>query len=394
MSPRGVVAITAATILFAVGMSAPAESSSKVVLRPVCSQQAAVHCLSEVLTAADGSAIAGLTSTTSGWTAPQLESAYGVSDYIGTWGAGHSVAIVDAYDDPKAEADLGVYRAANHLPSCTMANGCLRKINQNGDPSPLPRPDAAWSEEISLDLDMVSALCPLCRITLVEANSDLSRTATVPDSADMYVAEQAAFATYADAVSNSWAAYEYQGETARDPQLVPPDRHTVVLFASGDRGLRVEYPAASPNVIAVGGTVLHHDAATQSWSQTAWSGSGSGCSAYEPQPTWQEGVVTGCSKRVTADVSAVAVGVAVYDSYGGQRGWAPENGTSASTPIVAALVALAGAHVNSPQDLYTAARTFGGFTNSGFDGPTGLGSPFGITALFGAPERVRLPRPC
>src|SRR3954471_8446996 len=132
--------------------------------------------------------------TTVGFTPAQLRSAYHLN---GTSGAGRTVAIVDAYDNPKAESDLATYRSAYGLPACTTANGCFKKVNQSGATSPLPAADYGWAEEIALDLDMASAICPDCHILLVEAST--------ADTGPLMTAEDTAAATPGvAAVSNSW----------------------------------------------------------------------------------------------------------------------------------------------------------------------------------------------
>ncbi len=323
-----------------------------------------------------------------GYGPADLRSAYNLSAAGGT---GATVAIVDAYDDPKAEADLGAYRAQYGLAPCTAANGCFRKVNQNGAASPLPAADAGWAGEISLDLDMVSAVCPNCKIMLVEANSAYG--------SDLYTAEDRAVALGARYVSNSWGGSEYSGQSTDDAHFNHPG--VVITASTGDNGTGAAYPATSQYVTAVGGTSLSRASNTRGWTETAWSGAGSGCSAFDAKPAWQTSS-TGCARRAEADVSAVAdpnTGVAVYDSYSGY-GWAVYGGTSASAPIVASVYALAGtpgagdypaaypyAHQSSLFDV--TGGTNGGCgpalcaAGTGWDGPTGLGSPNG-TAAFAA----------
>src|SRR5207244_4408707 len=110
-----------------------------------------------------------------------LQSAYKLPS--ATAGSGATVAIVDAFDDPKAESDLATYRSQFGLPACTTANGCFRKLNQNGAASPLPRSDTGWAGEIALDVDMVSAVCPNCKIMLVEADNSDNNLFTAIDTA-------------------------------------------------------------------------------------------------------------------------------------------------------------------------------------------------------------------
>jgi len=325
--------------------------------------------------------------TPSGYNPPDLQSAYNLPPNTATtWTPnGKTVAIVDAYDDPKAESDLGVYRSKESLPACTTSNGCFRKVNQSGG-TRYPRGNAGWAEEISLDLDMVSAICPNCKILLVEATS-----ATF---SNLSAAEDTAAKLGASAISNSYGGSEWSTETSYDTHYNHPG--IAITVSSGDSGYGVQYPAASPNVTAVGGTSLTK--AGGGWTETAWSGAGSGCSAYEAKPSWQKD--TGCSNRTVADVSAVADpnngGVSVYDTYGGVGGWLVFGGTSVASPIIASVYALAG---NASSVVYgsypylkgsstTLNDVISGSNGScggsylcqagtGYDGPTGLGTPNG-----------------
>ena len=304
-----------------------------------------------------------------------------------TAGAGETVAIVDAYDDPNAEADLGVYRSAYGLPACTTANGCFRKVSEQGSATTLPGANTGWSEEISLDVDMVSAVCPNCHILLVEASSNSLN--------DLLTAENEAAALGASAISNSWASNEFSGEASYDGYF----RHDIPITASaGDSGYGVSWPAASPYVTAVGGTSLARASNTRGWSETVWSGTGSGCSAYEAKPSWQ--APGGCTRRTVGDVSAVAdpsTGVATYDTYH-ESGWLVFGGTSVSSPIVASTYTLAGngAGISSAAGTYANSGDLNDVTSGsngrcrgsylctagvGYDGPTGLGTPNGIGAF-------------
>lgn len=303
-----------------------------------------------------------------------------------------TVAIVDAFDDPTAEADLAVYRAQYGLPPCTTAGGCFRKVNQVGAAAPLPAADEGWSGEISLDLDMVSAICPSCSILLVESNTN--------ENTDMYAAEDTA-AAMAHYVSDSWDGPEYPGESADDVHFTHPG--VAITVASGDDGTGAMYPATARGVTTVGGTSLDRDTTTpRGWNESAWSDAGSGCSASEQRAPWQNSA-TGCAARAEADVAAVAdpyTGVAVYQGFGG-FGWTVYGGTSAATPIIAAMYALAGAPGNDFPAAYPYAKASGLFdvtdgfngvcTNEpectagpGWDGPTGLGTPNG-TSAFASP---------
>ncbi|MFF3914388.1 peptidase S8 [Streptomyces sp. NPDC001852] len=343
--------------------------------------------------------------TTAGYMPSDLRSAYHLG---GTSGSGRTVAIVDAMDDPNAESDLAAYRRAYGLPSCTTANGCFHKVNQRGQASPLPSGDYGWAEEISLDLDMVSATCPGCHILLVEAGST--------DVADLMKAEDTAASTSGVvSVSNSWGGSEDNTITSFDSHF----KHSGVAItaSSGDSGYGVSWPASSPYVTAVGGTSLSKASNSRGWTETAWSGAGSGCSAYEAKPSWQHD--SGCAKRTVADVSAVAdpnTGVAVYDTYNncgggmlcdtelqlglsqGADGWVEVGGTSVSSPIIASVYALAGntsqvvngsypySHTSALNDVTSGSNGSCGGTylctaKPGYDGPTGLGTPDGTGAF-------------
>src|SRR4029079_11160136 len=253
-----------------------------------------------------------------------LQSAYKLPS--ATAGSGQTVAIVDAQDDPTAESDLATYRSTYGLPACTTANGCFKKVNQNGVQGSYPPANTGWAGEISLDVDMVSAACPNCKILLVEANS--------PSIANLGTSVNRAVTMGAKFVSNSYGGGESSGETTWDTSYY---RHNgvAVTASTGDNGYGVSYPASSPYVTAVGGTSLTRDGSSRGWGESAWSGAGSGCSAYEAKPSFQSSVTTGCTRRAVADVSAVAdpnTGVAVYQTYGGS-GWAVYGGGEATGPL-------------------------------------------------------------
>ncbi|HEV2261798.1 MAG TPA: hypothetical protein VGR69_05870, partial [Candidatus Rubrimentiphilum sp.] len=232
--------------------------------------------------------VSNATSGPSGYHPGDLQSAYALPS--STAGAGQTVAIVDAYDDPNAESDLGVYRSQFGLSPCTTANGCFKKVNQNGVQGSYPRSNGGWAQEISLDVDMVSAICPNCHILLVEASSN--------SFANLGTAANTAASLGGNAISNSYGGGESSGETSNDVYYNHPGH--AVTVSSGDNGYGVEYPAASQYVTAVGGTSLSRASNMRGWTETAWSGAGAGCSAYEPKPSWQKD--TGCSRRTVADV--------------------------------------------------------------------------------------------
>jgi subtilase family serine protease len=334
-----------------------------------------------------------VTAVPAGYGPGDLRSAYGLTALSSTAGSGQTLAIVDAYDDPNAEADLAVYRSQYGLPACTHANGCFTKVNQRGTSAP-PQANTSWAQEISLDLDMASAICPGCHILLVEANSE--RTS------DLGVAVDRAATLGATQISNSYGADEYPGEIFDEAHYDHPG--VAITASSGDSGYGVQFPAASRFVTAVGGTSLVRDAgAPRGFTESAWSGAGSGCSAYVAKPTWQTD--PGCDGRSVADVSAIAdpqTGVAVYDSVdnAGSSGWMVFGGTSVSAPVVAAYDALLGssaastsyfyAHLSSYMDVIAGANgtcdiTYLCAARPGYDGPTGLGA---ITTAMTAPLAI------
>jgi subtilase family serine protease len=346
-------------------------------------------CFAVRVTGSNGLSAAG---APAGYHPADLGSAYKLDR---TKGVGQKVAIVDAFDDPKAESDLAVYRSHFGLPPCTTANGCFRKVNQSGG-TVYPPPNPGWAEEISLDLDMVSAICPKCKILLVEA--------TTNRFADLAAAVNRAALLGATEISNSYGGSESSSETS----LAASYRHPgiPVTVSSGDGGYAAgpQVPAAFNTVVAVGGTRLVHASNTRGWSETAWftnanEGAGSGCSAFIAKPAWQHD--TGCARRTIADVAAVAdpaTGVTVYDSFGTDTGFEVFGGTSVSAPIIAAVFALAGnrSAINNASYEYshraslfdvTAGKngTCGGSylctAKVGYDGPTGLGTPNGSGAF-------------
>ncbi|PKV90062.1 putative Ig domain-containing protein [Streptomyces sp. TLI_146] len=329
----------------------------------------------------------GGTAAPSGYGPADIKSAYSLP----SGGSGVTVAIVDAFDNPNAEKDLATYRSNYGLPACTTANGCFKKVNQRGGTS-YPRGDTGWGVEIALDLDAVSAACPACNILLVEADDN--------NDANLYAADDTAARLGAKFVSNSWTTSESSGQTSDDAHFNVPG--VLFAFATGDSGYGggTQYPASSSYALAVGGTSLSRNSSGRGWGETVWSGAGSGCSAYGVQPAWQKGVGTGCSKKANSDVSAVAdpqTGLAIYDTYG-QSGWLKYGGTSLSTPLITAMYALAGtpgaqdnpvsypyAHTSALYDVTSGSNGSCGTqicnARSGWDGPTGLGTPNGVSAF-------------
>ncbi len=309
-----------------------------------------------------------------------------------TAGNGQTIAIIDAYDDPNAESDLAVYRKEFGLPACTSANGCFKKVNQTGSASPLPSVNWAWAGEISTDLDAVSAVCPNCKILLVESNDSYSN--------NLDAAVDAAVSLGANVVTMSYGSPEYSGETAEDIHFNHPG--VVFVAAAGDSGYGTQYPAASPYVTAVGGTRLVTASNARGWTETVWPGTGSGCSLYEPKPSWQTD--SGCSKRTMNDVAAdgdQTTGIAFYFTNPtiplppSKLPWGIVGGTSISAPIVAGMYALAGNESSvvatsypylHPQNLYpvlsgangTCSPSYLCTAGSGYNAPAGLGTPNGL----------------
>jgi subtilase family serine protease len=292
-----------------------------------------------------------------------LQSAYSLPSQD----AGGTIAIVDAYDDPVAESDLAIYRTAFGLPACTSANGCFRKLNQHGVKGSYPASNAGWSEEIALDLDMVSAACPKCSIVLVEANSALLD--------DLGAAVDTAVAAGAKAVSNSYYAVEWSRETSEDAHYRHPG--VAMTASSGDRGYAT-YPAASQYVTSVGGSSLARGSGG-GWSESPWQYTGHGCSAYVARPSWQRG--TTCRTRSAVDVAAVAdpqTGVATFATQAG--GWIVAGGTSVGAPLIAAAYVLSD-RPEGPSYSYQRPFAFLPIGGNGYQSITGLGSPVGLAGL-------------
>ncbi len=333
---------------------------------------------------------------------------YGPAQFLGGYNlsgnapSNQIIAIVDAYDNPYALSDLNYYSRTfniSQLAACPVSQGtvtapCFQKVNQNGGTS-YPRANSGWALEISLDIQAAHAICQNCSILLVEARS--------VTYSDLMTAVDRARLMGAKVISNSYGSNEFSSETSFDNHFNYPG--VMFLFSSGDGGFGTGYPAASRYVTAVGGTSLLLNSDNSYKSESAWSGSGSGCSLYEAKPAWQKDPL--CSKRTIADISADAdpnTGAAVYDSfgYGGVRGWFQVGGTSLSSPLIAGVYALAGgvpvatlgsslpyslvSYGSNLNDVNSGSNGSCGGTYlctgaSGFDGPTGLGTPKGTAAF-------------
>lgn len=287
--------------------------------------------------AADGVA-AMATSGPTGYSPAQISHAYGFdSAAFGSTaadGTGTTIAIVDAYDNPNIANDLKQFDLQFGLP-----DPVFKKVNQSGGTS-MPAADAGWASEIALDVEWAHAIAPGASILLVEARSNSMSDLM---AAVNYARNQPGVV----AVSMSWGGGEFSGETTYDSTFTTPSGHAGVSFfvSSGDAGAPVSYPAASPNVVSVGGTSLYVSSGNYS-SESGWSGSGGGISSYESQPSYQNGVVTqSTTRRANPDVaydSDPSTGFAVYDSFnnGSLRPWSQFGGTSAAAPQWAALAAI------------------------------------------------------
>jgi len=272
--------------------------------------------------------------TPTGLSPAQLRHAYGV-DLLANQGAGQTIAIVDAYDDPNIASDLNTFDSYYGLPACTTSNGCFQKIYASGRQ---PRSNSGWALEIALDVEWSHAMAPAAKIILVEAASN--------SFTNLLSAVDVAVQNGATVVSMSWGGGESSGEGSYDTHFAV--NGVTFTASSGDSGNGVEYPAASPDVVGVGGTTLTLSGGNYG-SETAWSGSGGGLSAYENEPLYQATYAIPndpSGKRGVPDIAFDAdpnTGVAVYDSvkYNGQSGWFQVGGTSLGSPCWAGLIAIA-----------------------------------------------------
>ena len=375
----------------AAATTVPLERSGNTYHTAVCARGVSpgnARCFAHVVTDARGNIRNGKASITrnavpSGYGPSDLRSAYNIT---ASGSSSTTIAIVDAYGYNNAENDLGVYRSQYGLPACTTANGCFRKVDQNGGTS-YPRQNTGWEQETALDLDMASAMCPSCHILLVQAaTSSLSNLAT---------AENTAARLGAHVISNSYGGGE-TGSTGYESAYNHPG--VAITVSSGDNGYGVQFPASSPHVTAVGGTSLTRASTPRGWAETVWSGAGSGCSAIYAKPTWQND--GNCAYRTVADVSAIAdpnTGVAVFGPTGyGGSGWMVFGGTSVAAPLIGGIYAVNGGSVNYGQNPYLNMSSLNDVTSGsngscggsylctgaiGYDGPTGLGTPNGPAAF-------------
>jgi hypothetical protein len=355
----------------------PPLSPSEYEARAICAQPAPGYsgCLSLRLIADEPSSVPGAEATPrsteftepipSGLAPADLLSAYGGSG--ATPPSAQTIALVDAYDDATIAEDLEVFSKQFGLPACNEANGCFRKVNQNGKAGPLPassgEKERSWAQEVATDVEVAHGVCQACKILLVEAKSN--------SNSDLYTAVQTAAALGATEISNSYGGHEGSADSSafNHPGIVitaSSGDDGYLDWLSGEPAAYANYPASSPHVIGVGGTRLMLSAAGTWESETVWNdggantlglegagASGGGCSGHFLADGWQQDTANwsavGCgSARAVTDISADGdpySGVAVYDSTetpSGEKGWAVIGGTSVASPIIASLFALAG----------------------------------------------------
>lgn len=386
------LATTAAPASAAPSPSAHGDRSIQVCATPragdaACTARQAVDPAGHVVGSASAPPATGLTPS-------QLRNAYQLT---GTASGGRTVAIVDAYGYPNLARDLATYRSQFGLPACTTSNGCLSVLNETGG-TKLPHFNLGWAQEQSLDVDAVSAACPDCKIVVLQANSASFR--------DLGTAVQtAAKLPGVAAISNSYggsdAADSSYGQYYNFPGIA-------VTASAGDNGYQgASYPASSSFVTAVGGTSLVAAANSRGWSETVWSGTGSGCSSLNAALPSASADGTGCAGRAMNDVAAVSDpnngGLAVYyPTSSAASSWGQFGGTSEASPIIASVYTLSGNTGSATTGTYANSVPYGHASSlfdvssgsngtcspaqwctarAGWDGPTGLGTPDGVSGF-------------
>jgi len=391
---RRIAVLAAVLCMAALVPVAHAGASPGLHSKRVCSvstSSAYAQCMSWVRTDAAGHPLAN----------PSLPGGYGPSQFHSGYNLpttspnNQTIAIVDAYRNPNIYSNLNTYNSTFGLPAfgkCTSPSqtSCIIELNQNGKLSPLPAGNTGWGLEIALDVEVAHAICQNCRILLFEANNNsFSALSTAVNSAARLGAQ---------VISNSY------GSTGSDCTVSGYNHPGVAItVSSGDSGYAIACPANQNTVVSVGGTTLNLDGSGNYVSESTWSGGGSGCSSAYSAQSWQTATsnwsAIGCgSGRGVADVSAVGdpnTGAAVYDTYG-YGGWLVVGGTSLSAPLIGAVYALAGHEsnwsypaqsvYNSPGSLHDVTTGSNGScthtlqcnAGSGYDLPTGIGTPNGI----------------
>lgn len=404
LAGRGMLAVVSAAALAVGVVSGVAQGASRVpfaaagVMRAACAppQPGFAQCLTLYRPQADvnHALTVGAAATPAGLSPADLQAAY---DLPAGRDPHQTVALIDAFDTPALARYVAVYRQQYRLPSCGA--GCLRKVNQDGKPAPLPAPAVrtGWDLETVLDADMVSAACPYCKILIVEARSS--------SIADLSAAAATAARLGARVISNSYGGPE-SGQVMTYARDFQHPGH-VYVAASGDKGFGpASFPASAATVTAVGGTQLTRADNKRGWTEQVWNdqvgASGSGCSAYMTKPAWQHD--SHCRMRTVADVSAAAADIPIYEKdYGG---WLTVEGTSAATPLIAAVYALAEnaatvtarytyTHAGALYDITAGTNDWNAFgshgsacgndylcvAQKGYDAPAGLGTPHGTGAF-------------
>ncbi|HET7018670.1 MAG TPA: S8 family serine peptidase, partial [Streptosporangiaceae bacterium] len=341
---------------------------------------------------------AGLISKPHGLTPADLRSAYKLPDEATS---DQTVAVSIAFHTDGLAKFLATYRKEFGLPPCTVASGCFRQVNQKGHATPVAPSGTftGWDLEATLDVSMISASCPHCKILVVEANS--------PSRQDLAATDATAARLGAQVISNSYGGSEGAGQVPLEKDYSVPGH--MFVASSGDVGYTsAQFPADVATVTAVGGTTLTKAAgSSRGWNEAVWNNpdlgaGGSGCSAWVAKPSWQHD--THCPTRTIADISAVAANVPVFSStYGG---WVTLAGTSVAAPLVAGIYGLVGNGATAKvADLYSHPKSFFditkgnnafllGFTagqicgrdylctaKTGYDAPTGLGTPDGTSGF-------------
>jgi subtilase family serine protease len=381
--------------------------------RSVCGSNTAgtARCLAHVVTGSNGNPLTTGSPLSSSYGPVQFHTAYNLpcapggsmQSICSTPSAfgGQTIALITAYNDQHIANDLSVYSSYYGLPQCTTANGCLTISNENGGSNLPVLTNSGWALETSLDVETAHMVCQTCKILLVEANSS--------NFTDLGAAVNTAVHLGATEISNSYGGSEWSSETSYDTSYYSHPGIAVTASA-GDSGYGAEFPASSPNVVAVGGTTLQINTDNTYANESVWNGTGSGCSFYEAADVWQKNLsnwnLTNCgAKRAIADVAADAdpdTGASVYDStpYAGTSGWFQIGGTSLASPLIAGIYALAG---GVPVNTNATSLPYAGFTTltshsitqgsngacgtimcnagSGYNGPGGLGSPNGIAGF-------------
>jgi subtilase family serine protease len=383
----GALAVTALSAAMTGASAMPAAQQGLHTVRACSSavQPGFASCLALGVARGDGTLVVGAKPLAAAFTPAEIQKAYGLT---GLSAGGRTAAIVDAFGYPGLEADLAVYRSTNGLPPCTTANGCFKRMDQNGGSSNPPT-NPGWDIEQALDVDAVSAACPDCKILVVQANDNSFNNLGI-------AVNRAAMQPGVAAISNSYGGSGSQSSAYNHPGIA-------VVASTGDNGFQGgQYPADDTNVVAVGGTSAVRDGSSRGVHESVWAGTGSGCGS-KAKPKWQNKAGTTCSGKAMSDVSAVADpgngGISVYcGSVSGCGGFAQYGGTSLASPIIGAVYTLSGKTSGYPakfaykpankaflNDITSGSNGSCGVplctARVGWDGPTGMGTPLGVGAF-------------